>query len=288
MKSLIIPHNYNYIAVFLTLACNLKCSYCINRFNGHNLSSKIISGEQWIKGLNRINSHDDLPITLEGGEPSLHPEFYYILNGIKPELKIDLLTNLKFNIDDFLDNVRPERFRRDAPYASIRVSYHPEQMDLDKTINDTLRLFNAGFSIGIWAVMHPLYTRHIHEAQEKCRKSGIDFRTKEFLGEYKGRLYGSYKYAGSCKESTPHNTVECKTSELIIGTDGNIYRCHSDLYGQRIPIGHLLDPLFQIDERFRTCENFGYCNPCDVKIKTNRFQIYGHTSVEIKFKEEKL
>jgi hypothetical protein len=30
-----------------------------------------------------------------------------------------------------------------------------------------------------------------------------------------------------------------------------------------------------------TCYNFGDCNPCDVKIKTNRFQEYGHTSVEI-------
>ena len=35
-------------------------------------------------------------------------------------------------------------------------------------------------------------------------------------------------------------------------------------------------------EEFRPCEFYGDCNPCDVKVKTNRFQIFGHTSVEMK------
>jgi len=35
-----------------------------------------------------------------------------------------------------------------------------------------------------------------------------------------------------------------------------------------------------IDE-YRECYFYGDCNPCDVKIKTNRFQQYGHTSVDI-------
>lgn len=30
MKEIIIPDSYNYIAVFLTLSCNYRCSYCIN------------------------------------------------------------------------------------------------------------------------------------------------------------------------------------------------------------------------------------------------------------------
>ena len=32
MKPIIIPQTYNYIATFLSLACNLRCSYCINYF----------------------------------------------------------------------------------------------------------------------------------------------------------------------------------------------------------------------------------------------------------------
>lgn len=34
-------------------------------------------------------------------------------------------------------------------------------------------------------------------------------------------------------------------------------------------------------EKFRPCEFYGNCNPCDVKVKTDRFQVFGHTSCEI-------
>jgi hypothetical protein len=67
-----------------------------------------------------------------------------------------------------------------------------------------------------------------------------------------------------------------------MGSAGSIYRCHSDLYEGRAPVGNILDPAFQIQEVFRLCDYFGHCNPCDVKLKTNRFQQFGHTSVEIK------
>ena len=73
----------------------------------------------------------------------------------------------------------------------------------------------------------------------------------------------------------------CRTSDVIIGPDGGVYRCHHDLYKDFQPIGHILDPEFIIEDRFRECSSFGDCNPCDVKVKTNRFQIHGHTSVEI-------
>ena len=70
-----------------------------------------------------------------------------------------------------------------------------------------------------------------------------------------------------------------------MGPNGGVYRCHSDLYEQRPPIGSIIDPEFQIDDHFRPCEVYGHCNPCDIKVKTNRFQVFGHTSVEIKTSE---
>ncbi|MBU4342850.1 MAG: hypothetical protein KKG21_02450, partial [Candidatus Omnitrophica bacterium] len=38
----------------------------------------------------------------------------------------------------------------------------------------------------------------------------------------------------------------------------------------------------KLEDAFRPCDWFGHCNPCDIKIKTNRRQVYGWTSVEIK------
>ncbi len=280
MKPIKIPHNYNYIAVFLTFACNLKCSYCINNFEQKLIRRKVISGKDFISGLNRIISRDDVPVTFQGGEPTLHPDFYYIVNNLKPGLNIDLLTNLQFDVDEFIEKVDPVRIKRKSPYASIRVSYHPEEMELDGLIQRTLKLMDAKFSVGIWGVLHPASEKIILDAMKKCKELGIDFRTKEFLGEYNGRLYGTYKYAGACDGKFRKN-VKCRTTELLIDSEGSVFRCHADLYAGKNKIDSILDPGFEIEERFRDCSDFGHCNPCDVKVKTNRFQEYGHTSVEI-------
>jgi MoaA/NifB/PqqE/SkfB family radical SAM enzyme len=282
MKSVVIPQSYNYIATFLSLACNLRCSYCINYFEEGRFAKRHISGEDWVKGLNRIVSREDLPISLQGGEPSLHRDYIYILNNIKPELNIDILTNLQFDEDEFIRKVDPKRIKRESPYASIRVSYHPETMKLEPLVKKVLKLQDNGFSIGIWGVMHPMQEVEILKAKEYCISLGIDFRTKEFLGEYDGAMYGSYRYEGACEKKFSKNVL-CKTTELIIGSAGDIYRCHSDLYEGRKPIGNILDENFQIEDKFNECGVYGHCNPCDVKTKTNRFQQFGHTSVEIMF-----
>ncbi len=281
MKEIIIPDNYNYIAVFLTLSCNYRCSYCLNSFGELKAEDKSLSGKDWVKGLNRIISRDDLPITLQGGEPSMHKDFIYIINNLRTELNIDILTNLQFDVEEFINKVNPDRLKRSAPYASIRVSFHPEVMLLKDTVSKALKMLDAGFSIGIWGILHPLYEDVILEAEAACKTQGIDFRTKEFLGEYNTKSYGTYKYKGACDKKS-QKKVLCSTTELIIGPDGNIYGCHSGLYENRTPIGHILEEDFKIIDEYRICHLFGHCNPCDVKIKTNRFQQYGHTSVEIK------
>jgi hypothetical protein len=153
-------------------------------------------------------------------------------------------------------------------------------MRLELLVKKVLRLQSAGYSIGIWGVLHPEQEGAVLRAQELCRAQGIDFRTKEFLGEHSGSLHGSFNYPGAC-ERKGSKTVRCRTSELLIGPGGEVYRCHNDLYEGRAAIGHILDPEFIIDDSYRTCEMFGQCNPCDVKLKTDRFQQFGHTSVEI-------
>lgn len=285
MKPVVIPESYNYVAVFLTFSCNLRCSFCINDFEteARNKKRPALSGEDWARGLNRIVSRPDLPVTLQGGEPTLHKDFVYMVNNIKPELNIDVLTNLR-DEKIFIDNIDPLRLKRDAPYASIRVSYHPEQMEFKELVVKVLKMKNLGFSVGIWGVVHPSQEAKILEAQSFCKSLGIDFRTKEFLGEHNSKIYGTYRYEGACDKKF-QKTVLCKTTELVIGPTGHVYRCTADVYENRQPIGHILDPSFQIEDKFRDCDFFGHCNPCDIKIKTNRFQQFGHSSVEIKFKD---
>lgn len=287
LRPIKIKPEHNYVAFFLTLACNLRCPYCINLYSG-NLRrgrEKQMGPEDWISAANRLILRSDLPLTLQGGEPTIHKGFYKIVSEVKEEIKMDLLTNMSFDVDEFIKNVPVSRFTREAPYAAIRASYHPGQNDIESLIKKTIRLQDAGFRVGLYSVLHPSpeLKRHILEVKERCAKLGIDFRTKEFLGEWEGKLYGTYKYEGSVSGKAI-GTCECKTTEFIVGPGGDVYRCHSDLYAGRDPIGHILDE--DLTEAgiglFKVCRYYGKCNPCDVKVKTNRFQIFGHTSVEIR------
>ena len=285
LGSITVTEDCNYIAAFLTMACPLRCGYCLNEFESGRKAWRQMSAADWVRGLSRLSGLErasgPIPVTLQGGEPSVHPGFYELITRLPERLRLDILTNLCFDVEEMIRRIKPARLRRDAPYASIRVSYHPEQMDLDELLPKVRRLQDAGFSVGIWGVLHPAQADNILAAQVRAQAEGIDFRTKEFLGFHDGKLYGQYKYPESCSQQVLRS-VDCRTTELLIGPDGGIFRCHHDLYEHWAPIGHLLDPDFRMDGAFRPCTAYGHCNPCDVKVKTNRLQQFGHTSVEIR------
>ena len=279
--------HHNYVAFFLTLSCNLSCPYCINLHNGGSVykraGRKHMDVEEWIKAANRLVLRDDLPLSLQGGEATLYRGFYRFVNEVREDIKMDLLTNMMFDADEFIKKVPVWRFTREAPYAAIRVSYHPGQNDIEDLMTKTFKLQDAGFRVGIYGIEHPSIRDHILRTKERCTRLGIDFRTKEFLGQWEGSLYGTFRYEGSVCGDVMRR-CECRTSEIIVDPAGFVYKCHADLYKGRNPFAHILDDDFNEDmiEEFRPCDFYGDCNPCDVKVKTNRFQVFGHTSVEIR------
>lgn len=280
----VLPARFNYVGVFLTLDCNKSCFYCINTVGKSRVrpwkGTFGLTGAEWVEGLNRLRLPDDLPVSLQGGEPSLHPDFLDIILGLRDDLHIDILTNLSFDVRRFVKTVPADRLRRRAPYASIRVSYHPTQCRLDDLLSSVRLLIDAGFPVGVYVIDHPAHADANRRAYEECAKLAIDIRTKEFLGSHRGRILGTYRYADAMTGEL--RAVRCRPSELLIDPNGDVYRCHADLYARRNPRGHILDADLRLSDAFAPCDAFGSCHPCDVKIKTNRFQEFGHTSVEIR------
>lgn len=284
LQGVLLPARFNYVGVFLTLDCNKNCFYCINTLGKPRVrpwnGTFGLTGARWIEGLNRLRLPDDLPVTLQGGEPSLHPDFLEIILGLREDLRIDILTNLSFDVKTFVRSVPAKRLWRAAPYASIRVSYHPTQSHLSELLASVQTLIDAGFPVGVYVIDHPAHADANRRASEECVKLGIDIRTKEFLGSHRGRILGTYRYADAMTGEP--RAVRCRPSELLIDPNGHVYRCHADLYAGRNPRGHILDPVLELSDAFARCDAYGSCHPCDVKIKTNRFQEFGHTSVEIR------
>ena len=224
-----IPDHYNYIGVFLTLSCNISCSYCINHLVGLQKGRKLLTADEWQLGLSRLKMTHQIPLTLQGGEPTIHKDFYKIVNQIPEEFTIDLLTNIQFSPSVFGKNISTKKMNRDAPYAPIRVSYHPETMDLKETLDKVLALTSLGFKVGVFGVTHPSQLIEIEEAKNVFATHGIDFRCKDFLGLHEGTLHGNYKYPEAVFGKTTRSCL-CKTSELLIDPFGKIFRCHHDLY----------------------------------------------------------
>ena len=280
MEPFKLPSRLTYIAVFLSFRCRYNCSYCINKCGDFRGRAEI-STEEWLEGLNRLELNKNLkvPITIQGGEPSRHEGFIDIINGINDNFYIDILTNLDYDIKLFAEKVDPNRLKRDVPYASIRVSYHPERNNLGEIVDKVKYLQDAGFDIGLFTVEHP--SVDIQPIRSYCNKYDIDFRTKEFLGIYKGVLWGKYKYREGLFRKDFKN-VFCKTTELLVGPNGDIHRCHSDMYAGTDPICNILDDELDLKFSFRECDHFGSCNPCDLKIKNDRFEQFGVCSVDIK------
>ena len=270
-------NDLNYIAVFLSLRCNLKCSYCINHSSGLEKKQHEISGQQWLNFFQNNNISNNIPVTLQGGEPTLHRDFYKIVNDISHP--IDLLTNLQFDLEKFIDNTSPQKFARDLPYPSIRVSLHPSFMNLDKTYSNVKILHQKGYSIGVYIVEHPEADAVIKHYRSKAKNDGIVFKTKPFLGYIENNKYGTYLYDDAYSRKSIASCM-CKTTELLCSPQGLIYRCHHDLYNKFNSTGNIFDNK-TLNSKYQECHHYGSCNPCDVKIKNNRFQEFGHASVSI-------
>lgn len=288
MKQIILPKEYDYVGVYLTDRCHLSCDYCITRHHESNFGNfryEYLSPEQWINGLNRWVLPPDVPITFQGGEPFLYKGIWEILENLQH--KVDILTSLPpfLNRQNFLNLKHLDWNKREAPYPTIRVSFHINQNDYKELIERIADLKDI-LSIGLFYLDHPGHSIEEKNAiKQYAQKYGVELRKKEFLGVWEGKQLGHLLYKDAAGGKKLGIKVKCKNTVVPIAPDGNIYRCHSDLYfnRQEHALGNLNDNEIIFPTQHLDCENYGLCNECDIKVKTNHYQVFGYTSVNIRF-----
>ena len=274
-----VPERWSYIECYLTLRCSFGCRWCINASNINLIRKrKELTAREWIIALNNLDTHG-LPVTLGGGEPTMHPEFYPVVNGT--EQKFDLLTNGSFDVSKFLKNTKPDQFykSKEKHYKSIRISFHPGYSEQEKILNVAKRLNDAGYSAGIFGTSYPENLRFNNEFTEMASMAGIFFFIRDYLGWYENRLMGDYYYPNALNGHK--KKCKCRTSELLVDPTGTIYRCHADLYEEKMAIGNILNMAFDLTDEFMPCDRYGTCNFCDIKRKLGPDLKSSRCSVEI-------
>lgn len=263
LPKLVLPPSLNYVACFLTLDCNLNCGYCINDPEQRGDRRKVfeiktdalrseMTPEEWVLALSRLPVKDDLPVTFQGGEPTIYWKglgLGTILTGI--ESKADLLTNLVVRPQGFSSRLRGQigKFKRPLPYPSVRASYHAKEMKrvfgdraFERLVDHCMELGQLGLTVtpdhrtsdvGIYMVDHP--ENEITEADREYAAGKVPVFVKDFLGVGDGELYGQYAfpYSTDLISRNLHETTlecECKTTELLIDPLGFVWRCHYYLY----------------------------------------------------------
>jgi len=283
-----LPGDYDYVGVYLTNVCHLSCPYCITGHHGASYRAERLRQlipSQWIEGLNRLELPEGIPVTLQGGEPFLYKGIWEILENVRH--KVDILTALPPLLDRerFLRLKTLDWNKRETPYPTIRVSYHKGQNDYKELIRRLAEL-NDIVSIGLYYLDHPAYEQEEYqEVKRFADEHGVELRKKEFLGLWDGKIYGTFLYEDAVLGQRKGVRVLCRNTVVPIGPDGTVYRCHSDLYfGRRaLALGNITDESLEFPRGHLICDNYGLCSECDVKVKTNHHQIYGYTSVDIRF-----
>jgi radical SAM protein with 4Fe4S-binding SPASM domain len=155
------------IYILLTNNCNLSCSHCIRNDKSNNtLSKKEI--EILFNNIEFTNNH----IVLTGGEPSLHPEFTYILDEIsKRAKKITVCTN-------GINNYYFEKIKNSNIHLQFSIDgskkYHNKIRGLDSfdKIVDNIKLaqkYNISHSIS--TVVNKLNINSINQMLDDLKES---------------------------------------------------------------------------------------------------------------------
>lgn len=153
----------------LVTHCQLSCSYCY--FNPYESQTNYPAVMKMI--LNKLSKiEENFEVTLLGGEPTLHPQFYELieaLHSMKYLTKIDIITNFQTQID-FWEPIQPFKDK-----IEIVLSYHVEYQQ--KGFFKKVKKLQDKFSMNIIFLVHNdlKYLSSMKVAADEYFSLGLDF-----------------------------------------------------------------------------------------------------------------
>lgn len=242
---------------FITLRCNFKCEYCITRFSpDFNFSYNEIRGKKWVDFIDSQENVKD--VIFNGGEPTLHHDFPYIINSLRPLRLIAIGTNYSTVATTALLKITP----RDD--LILDGSFHPHFISLQDISHNLARLKGAGFRIRIHTLNYPgfktLPSTWIHD----FRTQGIDAFVQQYEGFYHGTFYKDQKKLPYCGLESKSRCLCSRSIYTPLAPNGDVFFCHYLMYSNINAgiLGNISAPLDQVPT-YLDCSYLGFCNPCD-------------------------
>ncbi|MFC1631695.1 radical SAM protein [Candidatus Omnitrophota bacterium] len=279
--------------VFLNLECNLRCPYCIQKVS---LPSKPLAkyrsrkGREWTDALNAIANRSEprflrpprlKKLSILGGEPTVYPDFLYVLNNLDRRWKITVTSNFD---SPFFDQELSELQRiKNKSRIRFNGSLHFLYTPVERFIDRVQRLKKARLLVHtLFVVEHPAYADKVLDYKKKLSQIHPRVKLQRFLGFYQERLYPqesadkkgqeqkdgivNYRLYQKAFGQKNGSSISCHSDKVLIAPNGDVYNCHYKLYtGHKDKLGNLFSDSvhLRIPRGFFPCADFGFCNPCD-------------------------
>lgn len=164
--------------------CNYRCSYCIFwQEEQYKQRYPYVEIDKWKEIWDNIfEKYWCCHIRFSGGEPFVYPNFIDLIAMLSQRHTVDVTTNLSFDIERFLNKIKPEGI-------TLSASFHPEFVEIDKFIEKVLFLNNKGFPTSVAFVAYPPYLENLEQYKSATEKIGTIFKIIPFIGEFEGKKY---------------------------------------------------------------------------------------------------
>lgn len=170
--------------------CNYNCAYCYapkpqdvtfennpNNVTRYERLENIIDSWKYV-----YDKYGSSRIRLDGGEPSIYPDFFEIIKELSKIHRLQMNTNLSFDVNKFCDVANPETIRIDA-------SLHCEYTKLETFVDKLKFLKQKGYKLTVSYVGYPDFLENIPLAKKEIESMDISFFVHPYSGFYEQRQY---------------------------------------------------------------------------------------------------
>jgi MoaA/NifB/PqqE/SkfB family radical SAM enzyme len=250
----------------LTYRCNWRCVFC---YNPRHHDRRGLSGSEWLAVLDELRALGTLYVSLTGGEPLTHPEFFAIARGVRERaFALRILSNGALITEKTADKVAGLK-----PMA-VEMSLHGSRAEthdrvtatpgsFDALLRGVDRLLERGVSVVLKTPLTRLCEDETEPMQALAEARGVPWRIDPVLTPRDDGDPGplAYRASASALERTyrhlaavgrlPHEErlkggVNCGLGRTTIAIDpeGNVFPC---IQWRRAPMGNVREtPLRQL------------------------------------------